>query len=350
MIIGNPPYVEYVKVKKDYRVLESVYTCLPCGNLYALVLERCFGMVTRGGRVGMIVQLSAVCTDRMAPLQAAYLKSASSIYASCYDDRPGKLFDGLEHIRATILVSHHTPSTTPRVATTNLLRWYSEYREGLFPLLQYGDVSHNCISGSFPKLGQPDLHAIVAKTRASQKTLEWVHRLGAPDAVYYYRSPLYWIRSMDFLPHFDSGDASRSVHHFKDFGLQDKRFAPVVGCLVNSTLFYIWFIAYGNGRNVALRDITTFPTPPGLFTDESLASFRKLFSRLMADFKKHSTLRKRSDGVEYQEFYPSNSKPLLDEIDTVLAEHYGFTAQELDFILSYDIKYRLGRGTEAEED
>jgi hypothetical protein len=26
----------------------------------------------------------------------------------------------------------------------------------------------------------------------------------------------------------------------------------------------------------------------------------------------------------------------------VLARHYGFTAEELDYILNYDIKYRLG--------
>lgn len=44
------------------------------------------------------------------------------------------------------------------------------------------------------------------------------------------------------------------------------------------------------------------------------------------------------------------SKPLLDEIDRVLAGHYGFTAEELDFILNYDIKYRLGRDPENEEE
>ena len=31
-----------------------------------------------------------------------------------------------------------------------------------------------------------------------------------------------------------------------------------------------------------------------------------------------------------------------------LAGHYGFTAEELDFILNYDIKYRLGRDSENE--
>ena len=27
---------------------------------------------------------------------------------------------------------------------------------------------------------------------------------------------------------------------------------------------------------------------------------------------------------------------------SVLAEHYGFTEEELDFIVNYDIKYRMG--------
>lgn len=33
----------------------------------------------------------------------------------------------------------------------------------------------------------------------------------------------------------------------------------------------------------------------------------------------------------------------------VLARQYGFTDEELDFILNYDINHRLGRDTEAEE-
>jgi hypothetical protein len=36
------------------------------------------------------------------------------------------------------------------------------------------------------------------------------------------------------------------------------------------------------------------------------------------------------------------SKPIIDEIDTVLARHYGFSDEELDFIINYDIKYRMG--------
>jgi hypothetical protein len=40
---------------------------------------------------------------------------------------------------------------------------------------------------------------------------------------------------------------------------------------------------------------------------------------------------------------------IIDEIDTVLAEHYGFTEEELDFIINYDIKYRMGKQNEEDE-
>ena len=54
--------------------------------------------------------------------------------------------------------------------------------------------------------------------------------------------------------------------------------------------------------------------------------------------------------ISYDEFRIGESKAILDEIDTVLARHYGFTEEELDFILNYDIKYRLGRSTESDDE
>lgn len=36
----------------------------------------------------------------------------------------------------------------------------------------------------------------------------------------------------------------------------------------------------------------------------------------------------------------------VSAMSRVLAEHYGFTDEELDFIINYDIKYRMGREEE----
>lgn len=47
--------------------------------------------------------------------------------------------------------------------------------------------------------------------------------------------------------------------------------------------------------------------------------------------------------VEQKQYFVNQSKPIIDEIDKLLAEHYGFTEEELDFIINYDIKYRMGK-------
>ena len=35
-------------------------------------------------------------------------------------------------------------------------------------------------------------------------------------------------------------------------------------------------------------------------------------------------------------------KPIIDEINKLLASHYGSTEEGLDFIINYDIEYRMG--------
>ena len=40
----------------------------------------------------------------------------------------------------------------------------------------------------------------------------------------------------------------------------------------------------------------------------------------------------------------------LRKINQALAAHYGFTDEELDFLINYDIKYRMGRDAENDEE
>jgi len=51
---------------------------------------------------------------------------------------------------------------------------------------------------------------------------------------------------------------------------------------------------------------------------------------------------KKTGLIKLEQFRPREAKPIIDEIDCILAKHYGFTDEELDFIINYDIKYRMG--------
>ena len=124
VVIGNPPYVEYSKVRKEYQV--EGFATERCGNLYAMVIERSYDCLRRGGRFGMIVQLSYSCTDRMEPVQRLCLSQSGGLWLSHFDDRPAKLFDGLQHIRATVALSTKSANGTGGVYSTGYNRWYTE--------------------------------------------------------------------------------------------------------------------------------------------------------------------------------------------------------------------------------
>jgi hypothetical protein len=83
--------------------------------------------------------------------------------------------------------------------------------------------------------------------------------------------------------------------------------------------------------------------------NEQLIKFGK---KLGDDIENKSFITTRNtkvDNIEIETFKINLSKPIIDEIDTVLAEHYGFTEEELDFIINYDIKYRMGKELEDED-
>ena len=72
----------------------------------------------------------------------------------------------------------------------------------------------------------------------------------------------------------------------------------------------------------------------------------------MVDYEKNKVRKecqyKATGRVVYDEYYPKHSKGVIDCIDAILLEHYALTDEELDFIINYDIKYRMGRDAEEE--
>ena len=79
-----------------------------------------------------------------------------------------------------------------------------------------------------------------------------------------------------------------------------------------------------------------------------------LAKELIKNFATNAQFQTRNDRrsglLRIESFQPRLSKPIIDEIDKVLAKHYGFTDEELDFIINYDIKYRMGDELNADED
>jgi hypothetical protein len=350
VIIGNPPYVE-LNALDDYQI--RGYACEDSGNLYALIMERCEALGRKDAHQGYIVPVSSVSTDRYETLQHLIVKREA--HYSSYDDRPSRLFDGLEHIRLTIHIMGR-PVSAPQLFSTRYNKWMADERPALFSNLTFTSATPRAlVKGTLPKLCSDLEQGIVKRLAAQQRILSLFYTAGATHRIFYSRKVGYFLQVLDFEPRvLDGNGKRRPPSEFKELKFDSDDHAKLALCCLNSNLFY-WFVTvFSDCRHVNKREVDAFPINLLTLSDSPLKKqLVRLATALMEDLKKHSenrTMRFKHDTLTVQCIFPKSSKPIIDEIDTVLAEHYGFTPEELDFILNYDIKYRLGRDTETEEE
>jgi hypothetical protein len=94
------------------------------------------------------------------------------------------------------------------------------------------------------------------------------------------------------------------------------------------------------------REVDAFPVNLEQLAERNVGNLlESLAKALMVDISNNSTSRTMKfahDTLQVQCIIPKLSKAIIDEIDSALAEHYCFTGEELDFVVNYDIKYRMG--------
>ncbi len=346
VIMGNPPYVEYAEVKTRYQLLPGIYKTSVCGNLYAYFIERSIALLKQHGRWGMIVPLSAFATERMQSLQRLCMEHASSLHLSFLsgDANPSRLFEGVKFRLSIGLAKAGTGGCT--CYSTKYVRWYAEERHTLFGLLQYCHSTDAIIKGSLPKIGQ-EIELAILEKMAGQPPLCKFTGFG-DKALYYHNCPVNWIRATTFVPAFRSDrDGTKVSTQVRQLNFQNEQLRDASACIINSSLFFWHWLIYSDCYHLTEREISGFPIDLNQLTRQWGDALTTLGTNLMDDYRNNSKERtyvyKTTGMVVYDEFYPKLSKSIIDRIDWVLAQHYGFTGEELNFITNYEIKYRMGQ-------
>jgi len=209
------------------------------------------------------------------------------------------------------------------------------------------------IEGTLPKLSSDCEESILGKLAAQQRRLSTFYSRTGPHRIFYSRKVGYFLQVLDFEPRVLDGEGRRRPpSEFKEISFASDEHARLALCCLNATLF-MWFITvFSDCRHVNKREVDAFPLELRSLAASALKlPLMKLAHTLMGDLEAHSeerTMHFRHDTLTVQCIYPKASKPIIDEIDHLLARHYGFTEEELDFIINYDIKYRMGRDAESE--
>lgn len=349
VIIGNPPYVEYSDAKSEYRL--RGFATRECGNLFAFVSERAMKIGSDQGFLSFIVPISISCTQRMKKIQQLVF-DPFKVWVSNYGERPSKLFSGAEVLLNIFIVSKAFKNST--LNTTSFIKWKSEERSILFEKLIYNENSTKPKDYVVPKIGLNIEHRILAKIKKSKKQLQNDLCVNTNHLVYYrIGGGRYWKIFTDFSPKFVlNGNISISSRENYLY-LKNEVEKDVLISILSSSLFYWYFIMTTNCRDLNPSDIKEFPISIYDLTNDQIQLFSSICFKLMNDYQNNSKIKTKTSiktgVIQYQEFYPKFSKVIIDEIDSLLAIHFNFTVEELEFIINYDIKYRMGSDLDEEE-
>jgi len=307
------------------------------------------------GRFGMIIPNSSISADKLSPLQKLFVKDKST-WISNYAWRPSKLFEGANMLLAIVL---SVMGNEKAIRTSVYYKWYNDYREVLFGTISYNDATRILQTGTIPKIPSSQYYSIIDKQKkksGNKRLIDFFRSQPTKHKFYYFRAVLYWVKILEDEPIFREDGVQTTTGEMKPVYVDSEDLKYTLISLLSSSLFFVHYITWSSCQVINSRDFE-LPFDFNSLSSELKTLLVKLGKSLQKDLQENSVVqvrnysaRGRSFTMEKQYFYIKKSKPIIDEIDTVLAEHYGFTEEELDFIINYDIKYRMGKELENGEE
>ena len=335
VIIGNPPYLETQNVPYSVKFT-------PVGNsdtIHGMCITRSLALCKNTGCLSMIVPLSLVSSQRMATTRRV-LEQNRDCWYSHFSWRPGKLFDTVNRALTIFMVAK--PQENGATFSTAYTRWNLKERNHLIPNLRYVECPRSHSAFWVPKFGHHCEISMLDKLALLHTTLS--NFMGESENFVFYRTTggLYWKVFTDFRPKFRANGVARQSSREKHFALTEARHVKSAIAILSSDIFWWWYTITSTVRDLNPYSLNNFPVIESALNDPEI---HKLGSKYITDLRANSTMRVRNQATtgitESQHFKIQKSKPIINKIDAALATHYGFDELEIDFLVNYDIKYRI---------
>jgi hypothetical protein len=401
VIIGNPPYV--AKRYIGYSVQDTYGDYFP--DLYADVLVRSTHIAMRSGRMGMIVPLSLMFSEDFGGLRNAVCAVGEGWFSS-FDNIPAALFSGVSQrctiwlgARGIQRRTYVGPLTRWRATYRPVLVDNIAYvvcinrdveRAGI-PRVASG---RQCaVISKWQDYNKLSRRSFVPGLRSGPS------KLGYSQAARNFAS--FFLEDPPCLDEVSLKEVGASKIGYVTLPNIQASYAALA--ITSGELFLWYWLVRGDGFDVTGWLVTDFLAALNAVPDRALSLLSNLGSLLHARrnealvFKKNAgkyvgnynyrplaLLTRRADlllqatldiaeastsditervrtvlsinehagekaiPAEIKALYPPlpydvvRERSIIAEVDRVLADHYGFTAEELDFIINYDIKYRMG--------
>ncbi len=236
----------------------------------------------------------------------------------------------------------------PKIFSTIFQRWYAAERKFLFPSIKYSQSQIISLWKNIPRLGGGYCPSVWNKILHCGGSDRLPSHLGSGALVFYQEAAQYYVKASGKVPYFKKNGKVCAPPHGRFVDCAGEQ-SPILVAILSSSLFYLWYQAISDCYHLSDAVVQAFPCPRSVLADSTL---RTLGRRLETELHKNAKIVKisttKGEEIAYAAFNCQASKSINDEIDDVLGRQFGLSNEELDYVINFEVKYRMG--AEASED
>lgn len=306
VIIGNPPYVSMSII--DYIDIPSNFKC---SDLYAYVIRRTYGILSKFGNHGFIVMHNLAFSRNFKDLRRFLKQTKGSYWFSFYSRIPSGLFSGDVRVRNTIYLYSNKGNSR---YTSRMHRWFTEQRPSLFQNQNYCTFAWNdCV----PMLNDSELQNVFENKSGTHIRL-LKDKNGS--SLYFKKVAYNWlVVSEEEPPTYDENKNLISSPGVDVFHCSRKwsKYFLLLSC---GKLYFTKWLTYGDDFHYTISDLCDFTFPFEQLTREEIIKLDNLYVQFVKALP--ATLKfKLNAGKNVGTYNTSSLWHITDVSDMIFLSH-----------------------------
>ena len=338
VVVGNPPYGDLVNESETF-FLER-YESQNSSDISAPFVERQLQLLDDGGYFGNITTAKLVYMSDIPGFHDMLRHQLENARIACFAKRPMKVFSGAE-VRTSIITGRRSDGeVSSPLMTSDFIRFNESDRESRLRSISYSPADPHVLtdriggerSDSYallPKVGNDRIESILSHWGESPHQLKGfvVDVDEAESQLYYRRGNDYWLSAMV--------DPLYDATTIKELHFDSELHRNLAFLSVHSSLFYLYWMVYGDQFHLNKRMVRRFPAP----SVETIQSHEKEIDQKKG---KLWTQVKQAFDPNVNQFKMQPVKPVLDEVDELLGEMHKLNDELVEYAKEYQEDYRMG--------
>jgi len=341
IVVGNPPYGDLLDGPE--RIFIPSYETASINEISTQFVERQFQLLDDDGYFGNITTLRLVFQSNHNEFHDLLRENLDTTRISCFGlrGRTGVFDNAL--IRVGVFSGQKNTSSGGDIQTSDLILFTEDNRRQRFENIEVSSTEGLALRDSIggggtagpilPKVGPETKRELLTQLREQSDVLmEDIYTRKEPDTesfpVILSESGGYWINPM-------IEEITRKAGH-RDLYFDNELEQKTAFLVYSSSLYYCYWITYGDQRHHTLTEISAFPWPIQEKVDEYEESIHELAELLWERMK---------DIFTGNSFQMASLRMIIDDVDALVGRLYGLDESQIEYTTNYhaDIGEQSGR-------